>query len=52
MKVYDPSRYAHQTCRYGCCQPKKGLKLPAYVRRARKAARRLSRVEIRLALGL
>lgn len=55
MKPYDPSRKNHQTCAYGCCGYK-GLKehpkRAIFDRRARKASRRLGKMEIRLFLGL
>jgi len=48
MKAYnaEENRRDHETCRYGCCGSRKGRKVPVYLRRAKKAARRSGRKEI------
>lgn len=39
MKPYSIDRYAHQTCRYGCCKNPKGSKHLATRRRQKRMAR-------------
>lgn len=42
MKPYSIDRYAHQTCRYGCCKNPKGSKKHLATRRRQK---RMARAE-------
>ena len=43
MKTYGFKRRDKLTCRYGCCRMRKNKRHIAYMRRAKKAARRINK---------